>query len=269
LLAGGISFYRFAIAPIALSAAVAVCALALGEYVLPSSARRADYLLKTYIKSTNPTREIPMAWSRPDLGLTYAIRKYNPVTRSGKEVMITKRVGATITEKVEADSVFWDALRGIWTLEQATVIEVEKDSEQRRQFGRMTAPVYETPGALEAGRRSADEKSFAELYSELTGLARSGLVYPDKWVDLHAKLAVPLTNFIIFFLAMPFALRVKRGGLAMSFGISIGISIAYMSLFEVGQALGRAQYLVPWVAAWAPNMLFFGVGLYLTSKIET
>ena len=40
LLAGGVSLYRFAIAPIALSAVVALCALCLGEFVLPGAATR-------------------------------------------------------------------------------------------------------------------------------------------------------------------------------------------------------------------------------------
>ncbi|MCK5557638.1 MAG: LptF/LptG family permease [Candidatus Hydrogenedentes bacterium] len=269
LLAGGVSLYRFAVAPIALSAVVAVCALALGEFVLPGAARRAEYLEKTYLESSKPARQISMAWSRPDLGQTYVIRRYNPIARSGEEVMITKRVGRTVVEKIEAERMFWDARRGKWVLERAAVVEVRSESETRRRVERMAAPIYETPEELDAGRRSADEKSFRELRRELTRLARNGLVYPEKWVDLHSKIALPITNFIIFFLAMPFALKVKRGGMAVSFGMSLAIGVVYMSLFEIGQALGRAQYLAPWVAAWGPNAVFLVVGFYLTMKTET
>ena len=273
LLAGGVSLYRFALAPIGLSAAVAVCALGLGEFVLPTTAARAEYLEKTYLKSRKPVQEIPMVWSRPDLGCTFIIRRYNPVARSGKDVMITKRVGRTVVEKIEAEKILWvrdgDRSEGNWMLENGSVTQVDSQSEKRQKLDRMPAPIEETPDDLDAGRRSADEKSFRQLHRELQRLARGGLVYPEKWVDLHTKIALPVTNFIIFFLALPFALKVRRGGMATSFGISLGIGIGYMTFFEIGQALGRAQFLIPWVAAWGPNVIFFAAGLYLTAKTET
>jgi lipopolysaccharide export system permease protein len=269
LLAGGVSLYRFAIPPIVLSAAVAVCALCLGEFVLPQAARRAEFLEETYLEGGKSARTISMTWSRPDLGRTYVIRRYDPEARLGEEIMITKRVGRTVVKKIEADKVSWDAQRQEWMLEKAVVVKVEGETETRREVELLPALIDETPEELEVGRRPADEKSFRELRGELVRRARSGLVYPEKWVDLHSKIALPITNFIIFFLAMPFALKVKRGGMAASFGISLAIGVAYMSLFEIGQALGRAQYLTPWIAAWAPNAIFFVAGLYLTLKTET
>jgi len=269
LLAGGVSLYRIAVAPVCVSAAVALAALALGEFVLPKAAARAEHIERTYLKRRKPVREIPMVWSRPDLGETYVIRAYNPVERSGTDVMITKRSGRKIVEKVEADAVFYDPVKDEWVLEDGTVIKEGAETEDRREFRFMSVPAFEILDSLEAVRRSAEERSFKQLHRELTRLARSGHVYPEKWVDLHSKLAMPVANFIILFLALPFALRVKRGGMAVSFGISVGIGIVYMSLFEIGQALGRAQYLTPWVAAWAPNAVFFCVGLYLTATTET
>jgi lipopolysaccharide export system permease protein len=269
LLAGGVSLYRIAVAPVCVSAGVALAALALGELVLPPAAARAEHIEKTCLKRRKPVREIPMVWSRPDLGETYVIRAYNPVERSGTDVMITKRTGRTVVEKIEADGVFYDPARDEWFLGNGTVIREGAETEDRREFRSMAVPAFEILDSLEAVRRSADERSFGQLYRELTRLARSGHVYPEKWVDLHSKLAMPVANFIILFLAMPFALRVKRGGMAVSFGIGVGIGIVYMSLFEIGQALGRAQYLTPWVAAWAPNAIFFCAGLYLTATTET
>lgn len=183
--------------------------------------------------------------------------------------MITKRSGRTVVEKIEADRLFYDPAENEWLLENGAVIQEGAESEKRREFQFMSVPSFEILDSLEAVRRSADERSFRQLYRELVRLARSGHVYPEKWVDLHSKLAMPVANFIIFFLAMPFALRVKRGGMAISFGISVGIGIVYMGLLEIGQALGRAQYLTPWIAAWAPNAIFFCVGLYLTATTET
>ena len=269
LLAGGVSLRRIAVAPVGVSAAVALCVLALGEFVLPPTATQAERIENTYLKRRRPAPEFPLVWWRPDLGETYVIRAYNPTDRSGRHVMITKRLGRTIVEKIEADRVFWDPARDEWILENGTVIQEDAGSENRHKFDVMPVPSFEILDELEAVRRSADEKSFRQLHRELTRLARSGLVYPEKWVDLHAKLAMPITNFIIFFIAMPFALRVKRGGMATSFGLSVGIGIVYMGLFEIGQALGRAQYLTPWIAAWAPNMFFFCAGLYLTARTET
>jgi lipopolysaccharide export system permease protein len=269
MLAGGVSLYRVAVAPVAVGAAVALFTLLLGEFVLPPTAARAEYIEQTYLKRRAVATEMPLIWSRTDLGETYVVRAYNPVERSGKDVMITKRSGGTVVERIEADRVFYAADRDEWMLENVTVVREGDESEIREQFEFMPAPAFEIVDELAAVTRSADESSFRDLRRELTRLKESGRVLPEKWVDLHSKLALPAANFIILFLAMPFAFRVKRGGMAVSFGISVGIGVVYMGLFEIGQALGRAQYVTPWVAAWVPNIIFFIAGLHLTSRTET
>jgi len=269
LLAGGVSLYRVAVAPVGMGVAVALITLLIGELVLPTTAARAEYLEQTYLKRRAVASEVTLAWSRTDLGETYVVRAYNPAERSGKDVMVTKRSGRTVVEKIEADRVFWDADRGEWMLENVTTIKEGAESETRQQLDLMPAPAFDILDELEAVGRSADESSFRDLHRELIRLAESGHVYREKWVELHSKLALPVSNFIILFLAMPFALRVKRGGMAVSFGISVAIGVVYMGLFEIGQALGRAQYVAPWIAAWVPNILFFIAGLHLTLKTET
>jgi len=90
-----------------------------------------------------------------------------------------------------------------------------------------------------------------------------------QWVDYHAKFAQPALLFIMSLLAVPFAMRVRRGGIAVSFGLSIAIGLAYIFLFFVATGLGHIQQLPPAAAAWLPNALFLGAGLYLFRKTPT
>ena len=70
-------------------------------------------------------------------------------------------------------------------------------------------------------------------------------------------------------LAIPFAIRLRRGGLAISFGASLAIALTYLVVFSAAIALGHAGHLNPVTAAWFANALFFATGLVLFFRTPT
>jgi lipopolysaccharide export system permease protein len=77
-------------------------------------------------------------------------------------------------------------------------------------------------------------------------------------VDLYLKISFPLTNLIVVVIGTALALRARRGGLAVWFGLSVFISFLYYAFIRTGQALGHNGALPPLLAAWIGN-LFFGI----------
>ncbi len=70
-------------------------------------------------------------------------------------------------------------------------------------------------------------------------------------------------------LAIPFAIRLRRGGIAIGFGVSIGIALAYMLLFFAGIGLGHLGKLPPVAAAWLANAVFLAFGMWLFHRTPT
>ena len=70
-------------------------------------------------------------------------------------------------------------------------------------------------------------------------------------------------SFVIVFFGAPLVAGSSKRGKASSFGIALVICFIYYSLINASQILGRNSTLIPFVAAWLPNSLFFFVGLIL------
>ena len=70
-------------------------------------------------------------------------------------------------------------------------------------------------------------------------------------------------------LAFPFALTVGRRGTVAGITVAILVAIAYWSSASLLEALGNLNQLPAQVAAWTPDVLFFGLGMYLLLRVPT
>ena len=81
---------------------------------------------------------------------------------------------------------------------------------------------------------------------------------------LHGRLAAPWTCLVVVLIALPFGAATGRRNVAVGVASSIVICFVYFVLLQLALALGTGGYVIPWVAAWAPNAFFAFVGLALT-----
>jgi len=88
-------------------------------------------------------------------------------------------------------------------------------------------------------------------------------------VQLHRKPAFPLVGIVMTLIGIPFAFVVGRRGALYGIGISIVIAMVYWACLAIFENLGNNALLPPLLAAWAPNLLFGGAGLYLMLTLET
>ena len=68
---------------------------------------------------------------------------------------------------------------------------------------------------------------------------------------------------------MPFSFIVAQRGALYGIGIAIVIAIVYWAVLGIFEALGNNGLLAPWLAAWAPNLMFGASGLYLILTLRT
>ena len=84
------------------------------------------------------------------------------------------------------------------------------------------------------------------------------------------KISFPVLNIITAFLGIPFALRLPRvGGLAAAAAMSLVLGFIFWVLFAVTVSIGQTGLLPPLVAAWAANILFAALGVYLLLRVES
>ena len=86
--------------------------------------------------------------------------------------------------------------------------------------------------------------------------------------QLYARLANPWTCLVVVLIAVPFGSPSGRRNVFVGVAASIFICFAYFVLQRFGMALGTGGYLPPPLAAWTPNLLFGGAGIWLTTRVR-
>ena len=90
----------------------------------------------------------------------------------------------------------------------------------------------------------------------------------EYYVAAHAKVAYPFTNVIICALGIPVALRLRKAAKVISFCAALGLSFLFLWCMEMGQTLGKGGNLPPAVAAWAANVVFACVAVWLIRRYD-
>lgn len=270
-LAGGISLYRLVWAPVLVAFVFALVSFGLEEGFGARAIAEADRLERNYFGQRRDDLRQSQSWVNLEGGWTCHIMKYNRLANTGEQAIL-HRIGSDAVEQILADRIFWDEAEGQWYLEDGRWVVFDAEVNAILEDHRITqrpAPIEESPQALFAIAEPPETKRAAELAEDIRWAEGRGIPTHSLWVDYHVKFSRPALSFVMIWLAIPFALRLRRGGLAISFGASIIIAIVYLLVFSVSTAFGHVGQIPPVVAAWLPNVLFLAGGIALFSRTST
>ena len=280
-LAGGISLRRLALAPVALALLIALASFGIGESWGVRATREMSRIEKEYFAKLESSPRDGVSWTNladrsgaPNAAgrkWTCHIMRFNRRALTGQDVLMHS-IDAGLVREIRARRIYWEPESKQWLLEDGLFFTAypERGMEQNTErITQMPAPFQEKPEELFALEERPDTKSFAALAADLHRAAKLGMPVAGQWVDYHAKFARPALCFIMMFLAIPFAMRLRRGGVAAGFGLSIAVGLAYLLVYLGCIGLGHLGELPPPVAAWLPNLLFLGVGAGLLRHTPT
>lgn len=87
-------------------------------------------------------------------------------------------------------------------------------------------------------------------------------------VDFHYKIAFPFVSFVVVIIGAPLAMRPDRGSAMVGMGTSFIVILLYYGSLSLSLALGKGGHVPPILAAWASNLAFTLVGLFLIRKVS-
>ncbi|HEV3486841.1 MAG TPA: LptF/LptG family permease [Vicinamibacterales bacterium] len=267
--ASGISFYRMVL-PIILGAAFATCLdLALGEVVPLTNSKRADLLGEARFRADSVRWNFAHA---AEHGRVYKAAMLDRVKGEIRELQIERKGQGPEypTYVITAREASWQP-RGGWALETGAMHVVPDTlSDVAFSFERMVdRKLTERPADLMAKPRSPQEMRYNELTRFIVALERSGGDANVLRVERALKIAIPVTCLIIALFGAPLATSTQRGGAAFGVGISLATTVIFLMMIQLTKAVGGKGLIHPDVAAWIPNMIFAGVGLFLLARVRT
>lgn len=82
-------------------------------------------------------------------------------------------------------------------------------------------------------------------------------------VEIHKKYAIPVACLIFVLIGAPLGMRIRRGGIGISVGVSLGFFLVYWACLIGGEELANRNLLDPGLAMWSANLLIGLPGLLL------
>lgn len=263
----GIGLGRIAAPLYALALVVSALVFLVNEVALPRINAERNRILRVEIRKQEPEgarARSNLAYLGRD-GRTFLMRTYRIPEREMRQVVIEEIRHNTLVGRIDAQTARWE--NGRWVFRNGYTRRFDREGEHAAQFTELVIPgLKERPADFATAEEDPEVLSFWQLEHYIERLKQSGSRVQKYLVELYLKIAFPLTNFIVVLIGSALAIRVKRGGLAMAFGLSVFVSFLYYALIRTGQSLGHSGQLPPLLAAWLGNLIFLAIGLELLRR---
>ncbi|MGH9867731.1 MAG: LptF/LptG family permease [Candidatus Polarisedimenticolia bacterium] len=265
LRAGGISLLRVATPFVLASIALAILSFFAHDVVLPISNQRANQVLDQIRKRS------PRSYLRPERrwvfgsqGLLLNFSDFNPRTQEFQDLSLFKFQPGSfdIQERTFAKRAVWH--EGAWSLMDGWVRGFEDGVEHYKAFSTLGASDLDPPAYFTQDWKAPDQMDYGELRRYVVDLERRGYDTRELRVGLYRKLSIPAVCIVMVLMSLPFAVRVERRGPVFAIGLSILLVFVYYMVLQLFGKMGETAMLPPLLAAWAPNLIFGGLGLYAT-----
>ncbi|MCB1532741.1 MAG: LPS export ABC transporter permease LptG [Alphaproteobacteria bacterium] len=170
----------------------------------------------------------------------------------------------TFVRRIDSESAHLDQAQ--WVFDDVTMYEPGKDRIKRSSY---MLPTQLTIADVEESFSSPESMSFWRLPGHIQTLEETGFDASRLRVHYHNLLSQPLMFAAMILLAAAVSMRPPRfnGGMALiGIGVFLGFFVFFMSSFL--QALGASQQIPIVLAAWAPAMICFLLGLTVMMNLE-
>jgi LPS export ABC transporter permease LptF/LPS export ABC transporter permease LptG len=274
--ASGVSLYRLTLSLMVVTLLLSVLSFVMQEHLLPGCNQKQD-ALRDKIKGRRP-----QTYLRPDrkwmMGERTKIFYYNFFDEHRNlfgdlSVFEFDPASFEIRRRIYATRASWDDLQGTWILEEGWAQGFRDQravAKEFQRFDRQHFPeITEDPRYFKKEVKQSSQMSYLELRSYIGDLRQSGFDVVRLTVALHKKLSFPIISLIMCMIAIPFSFSMGKRGSLYGVGLSIMIGISYWVMLEFFEQVGGAGKLLPFLAAWAPNLIFGASGVYFLFMIRT
>ncbi len=272
--ASGVSLYRLCLPLVLAGALLAGGMFLLDDTFLPYANQRQDALrnqikgrpAQTYL---HPTHQ----WIFGENGkiLNYEFFDSDQNVFGGLSIYELDQSNFRLRRRVFAQRAKWEPTLGSWILEEGWVRDF--------QNGHITAyspfkvlslgEFSETPSYFNREVRQSYQMNWRQLAEYIRGLRQAGFDTSRLAVQWHKKFAFPMIAAIIIFLSAPFAFLVGTRGAVGGLALAVGIGITYWATSALFEAMGAVGQLPPLLSGWAPDAIFFFLGVYFFLRMPT
>jgi lipopolysaccharide export system permease protein len=270
--AAGASLVRLALPLLFLGIVVTGLVMAAGETIYPEAEARRTELEDQFIRrsSSRTSTVLHDVFATGLDGRKFYFRTFNAVQGSGTDVTVQTTVSGRVTEMWEIKDLRYEDSVWIGDTGRRRIFSDTGDSvSQYTPFTALTFPEWkETPEDFVRKRVDPNRTGYRQLKAIIERMRNVGADTTEEDTELALKLAFPFLSFLVVLVGFPIAARSKQTGMALNFGIAMGITFVLRVLIEVFRSLGHNGDIPAWLAAWAPNIVCLIAGIVILLRVR-
>jgi lipopolysaccharide export system permease protein len=265
MLGSGMSFKRFILPYFVGALIIASASFLLNGWVIPNSNKSRVAFELEYLKSkTSSTyRNIHMQVAKNTF---LYLQNYNNETDKGYNFTLEKFEKRKLIQKLSAERIQWDTTKHKWTLNEWTLVQVnrifEKDSTSSETTVREKGVELDTaliinPSEFDNDYRKFDGLTLTELNKYIKTLKARGSSGIESYeVEKYTRFASPFSIFILTFMGVIVSARKSRGGTGFQIALGFGLSFIFILFFMMFRSFAEAGALPPAISVWIPATIF-------------
>jgi lipopolysaccharide export system permease protein len=278
----GVSVYRMVLTAVMLSLVVTGLTFVFNEQIAPAANYQANLTLESALKSDKPSfkqqnifypeyREIREADGTKNRILSRLFYADQFDGKRMKGLTIIDRSTENVSQIVVSESAQWNGSQNVWDFYNGTIYLVAPDRSYRNilRFEHQQLQLPRTPLSLAEKSRDYGEMNISEALEQLTveRLGGDRQKIRKLQVRIQQKIALPFVCVVFGLVGAAMGTIPQRTGRGTSFGISVVVIFSYYLIFFISGAIGQAGILSPFMGAWLPNFMFFGIGAFLLIRV--
>lgn len=272
----GLSTVRIATPLLCAGAVISLLTIYFNEAVVPRCEERARYIEQAYIKGKGEkiitkTKDIFVKGSGQRFYMMRGFDSRHNIM-SQPTILDLNTTGSALVHRIDADRgelASGEGSKRLWLFFNATewVYDARGRVKAMHKFEQpIEIPMEEGLEKFLSNPKRPEEMNFEELYNYVWILERRGESVNYYKTDLYLKIAFPFASLIIMVVGFACAVKAQTSNIVMGFGLGVLFTIGYYALTAFCQAMGHNQVFTPFIAGWAPNMVFLLIGGYLLYK---
>jgi lipopolysaccharide export system permease protein len=197
----------------------------------------------------------------------YVFDEFGTAPQNARGVQREKFGKGMISQRLSAEKMVFNDSTHEWFFIKGSCKDFTKEPVKITQFDTLKDSILSvTPVEMVARIKGKEEMSYWELKKFIEACKKRGEKVQEYLGELEFKLALPFMNFIVILLGISITARTGKKGGAVLFAVGLGLMITYWILSRTAIVIAQNGHIPIYVGAWASNVLYLLLGLYLYRK---
>ncbi len=270
ILSSGVSFRRFMYPYFVASLLITVFSLTLNLFVIPdANARQIEFHREFIAKDGGNKSGYERYIYRQVEPNTFAyIRDFNAKENRAAFFALETYSGGKVVSSLQAQGALYNPESGSWSATRYThrTYDGDRDSLLKSNVALDTV-INLTAEELGKVDELARTMNFNRLgkFIEAQKAKGSDMVTLFE-IEASSRWAYPFSTFVLTLIGLSLSSRKVRGGTGLHIGLGIGLCFSYVLLMRFASEFAKGGIMPADIAIWAPNILYFIIGVYLYIK---